>query len=253
MRVDDLPRLGMIYNPADGRFFGEWSSLDDKNLLCLGLSENQIDDFIAIHNPQSVTVLTYWADHIDAHGVKYDTVMGDITTRTDFEDGQFDAVLSLSVLEHVSDVAGALHEMNRITKPGGEMLHLFGPAWSCPYGHHLYASPDDANLNFVLWDMPAHMHLLCDEQEVCDYYQSLGYGVETGQFVYNQFHVADHINRVFYDDYVKSFHHYQVERLETMFNPLPLEHDVKLRNKFPGRRDFSTYGGRYKILASKMM
>lgn len=250
MRVEHLPKLGVIQNPTDGSFFGEWSCLADKDLLCIGMSEQQIDQFVEIHSPQSVTILTYWSEHIDAQSSKYATVMGDITTRTDFEDGQFHATLSLSVLEHVSDVGAALREMNRITRSGGDMVHMFGPAWSCPYGHHLYANADDPNLNFVLWQMPAHMHLLSNEQDICDYYNGLGYASEVGKFVYDQFHGTDHINRVFYDDYVEQFRKFQVIRCETMFNVLPIEHLKLLRSEFPGRQDFSTYGERVHLLSA---
>lgn len=246
MKVADLPRLGIINNPSGGEFFGEWTDLTGKDLLCLGFTEWQIDEFIAPYRPSSVTMLTYWSDHIDASSAKYRLIMGDITQRTGFKDGEFDAVLTMSVLEHVSDLGAAFNEMARIART--EMLHMFGPAWSCAYGHHLYAHDDDPNLNFVKWQMPAHMHLLCNEQEICDYYESLGYGREAGQFVYDQFHANGHINRIFYDDYVPIFHRFQVERMETMFNRLPTAHLGALREAYPDRGDFSTYGGRYKLL-----
>lgn len=210
------------------------------------MSEEQIDLFIAPHAPNSVHTLTYWADHIDAQSTKYPTTLGDITKRTDFADNIFDAVLTLSVLEHVSDVGAAMAEMARIART--EMLHLFGPAWSCAYGHHLYADADDPNLNFVKWEMPAHMHLLCSVTEVCDYYESLGYNRDMGLFVFSQFHGNSFINRTFYDEYVEVMHGFQVIRWETMFNPLPARHLATLRSRFPGRRDFSTYGGCYHLL-----
>jgi hypothetical protein len=131
------------------------------------------------------------------------------------------------------------------------MLHMFGPAWSCAYGHHLYASETDPNLNFVRWQMPAHMHLLCSEAEISDYYCELGYDRDMGEFVFDQFHRNDHINRIFYDDYVQSFHRFQVARWETMYNRLPTAHLEALRALFPGRRDFSSYGGTYRLIVDK--
>lgn len=247
MRPDDLPRLGIIANPADGHFFGRWIDLSGKDVLCLGMSEDQIDSFIAPHGPNSVTSLTYWSEHIDAHSSKYPLVMGDITQRTSFADNSFDAVLTLSVLEHVADVNAALDEMSRVART--DMLHLFGPAWSCAYGHHLYAGEDDPNLNFVRWQMPAHIHLLCSEREICDYYEGLGYERAVGEYVFNNFHSSDLINRLFYDDYVRAFHRFQVVRWETMFNRLPAGHLAALRDKFPEANDFSTYGGCYHLLA----
>lgn len=250
MKATDLPLVGIINNPLDGDRFGQWSDLSDKNLLCLGMSEAQIDQFIAPHAPREITVLTNWADHIDAQSATYPVIIGDITQRTEFDDDQFDAVLTMSVLEHVSDLGGAFNEMTRVVRPGGEMLHIFGPAWSCAYGHHLCGNDDDPNLVFFRWQMPAHIHLLCSETEVSDYYESLGYSREQGQSVFNEFHVHDHINRLFYDDYIDLMHTYQVAKIETMYNALPIEHLRALRSAIPGRRDFSTYGGCYKLLVA---
>ncbi|HET7708191.1 MAG TPA: methyltransferase domain-containing protein [Sphingomicrobium sp.] len=243
MNVADLPKLGVIENPLDGDLFGQWSDLSGKDLLILGMSEHQIDRFVSVHTPNSATILTLWADHIDAESKKYSTIIGDITQRTDFHDNQFDIVISMSVLEHVSNLHSALDEMGRI---GKEMLHIFGPAWSCPYGHHLSASDTDPNLNFVRWQLPAHMHLLCSEKEICDYYDGLGYDRSVGQFVFGDMHKNPHINRLFYDEYVTAFHRFQVVRWECMFSRLPPDH-LQLLKSLYGDRDFGTYGGCYKL------
>jgi SAM-dependent methyltransferase len=247
-----LPRLGIISNPVDGHAFARLTPLAGKDILCLGFSEAQIDEFIAPHGPNSVQTLTLWADHIDAQSNKYPTVIGDITKRTDFADDALDMVITLSVLEHVSSVGDAFDEMARVTRNGGDNLHIFGPAWSCAYGHHLYASETDPNLNFVRWTLPAHMHLLCDRDELRDFYEELGMARDVGDFVWDQFHSTDLINRVFYDDYAElMFDRFQVVHAEMMGNQLPREHLARLRDKFPGRRDFSTYGGLYRLAVNK--
>lgn len=248
MGIKDLPYLGPIENPLDGDLFGQWSNLAGMNLLCLGLSEAQVDKFIAPHAPESVTLLTYWAEHIDAQSASYPLILGDITERSDFDNGQFDAVLTMSVLEHVSDLGAAFNEMARIVRPGGEMIHFFGPAWSSAYGHHSCGPGDDPNLVFFKWQMPAHMHLLWREVDVCDHIERLGYSRETGQSLFNEFHVNNHINRVFYDDYVEIMRQFQMVRAEMMYNLLPADHLRALRQAEPSCRDFSTYGGCYKLL-----
>ena len=50
-------------------------------------------------------------------------------TRLPFENGSFDAVWSVTVLEHVPDPQAALEEMRRVLKPGG--LLFLKPAWHC--------------------------------------------------------------------------------------------------------------------------
>lgn len=47
-----------------------------------------------------------------------------------FGDGEFDAIWSITVLEHVPEPERALEEMRRVLRPNG--LLLLGPAWHCP-------------------------------------------------------------------------------------------------------------------------
>jgi hypothetical protein len=245
VRLSELPRVGKIENPMDGDLFGQWADLAGKDVLCIGFSEEQVDGFISPHQPNSVHLLTYWADHKDSTAERYPLHVGDITKGTAFEDNQFDLTLTMSVLEHVSDVPSGLAEMHRISREA--TLHIFGPAWSCAYGHHLCTGETDPLFNFYTWQMPAHMHLLGTKDEVCSFYAEHGLEWHMGEFVFEQFHVNDHINRVFYEDYVQAMHQFQVVRWETMWNHLPPKHLSALRSRFPGYADFSTYGGLYKL------
>jgi SAM-dependent methyltransferase len=47
----------------------------------------------------------------------------------------FDLIFSISVFEHIDDVAAALRNMHRLLKPGGLMYHSFG-LWFGPSGGH---------------------------------------------------------------------------------------------------------------------
>jgi hypothetical protein len=153
----------------------------------------------------------------------------------------------------LSDLHGAFDEMSRLLRNGGEMLHMFGPAWSCAYGHHIYQDPRDPLLNFSLWQMPAHIHLLCSRQEIVDYYRDVGYPDEAGQAALHWFFEAPIINRVFYDDYLAIFDEdrFQIDRMEIMYNELPRDHLDRLKRAFPGRRNFTDYGGKYKLVVRK--
>jgi SAM-dependent methyltransferase len=252
MKVSDLPLVGPITN-GEKDIYGSFSDLSGKKLLCVGFTEDEIDAYVAKYDPTSVTALTYWAGHKDAEVAKYPLVIGDITRRTEFADNSFDAVLTLSVLEHLGDLGAAFNEMARIVKPRGEMLHIFGPAWSCAYGHHTYHKPEDPLLNFSLWQMPAHMHLLCSRDEVLAYYAEQGYPETDALSVWHWFYETDNTNRVFYDDYMAIFteDRFMLDRMEVMYNELPPEHLALLRHRYPGRRDFSTYGGKYKLIVRK--
>jgi SAM-dependent methyltransferase len=209
--------------------------------------------YVYKYQPSKVTVLTKWADHVDAKIKNCEFIIGDITEKTPFLDGQFDAVLSLSVLEHLTPLQSAFHEMSRIVRNGGEMLHMFGPSWSCAYGHHIYANPNIALLNFSMWQMPAHIHLLCSKDEIKTHYLQSGLSDKDINSVYHWFFETEIINRVFFDDYMKIIQeeNLQINEIEFMYNRLPLTHINLLRSKYPGYMDFSTYGFKAKLINRK--
>ena len=252
MNVRDLPVVGCISN-TEKDFYGTYADLAGKRVLCIGFSEDEIAHFVARYGPSRITSLTNWTDHPDAAVKRFPLVIGDITKRTQFEDGAFDAILTLSVLEHLSDLHGAFDEMSRVLRNGGEMLHMFGPAWSCAYGHHIYADPSDVLLNFSLWQMPAHINLLCSRQEIVDHYREAGYPDKAWQAALHWFFETPIINRVLYDDYMTIFEEdrFQIDRMEIMYNELPRDHLDRLKRAFPGRRNFTDYGGKYKLVVRK--
>ncbi len=253
MSPRDLPAVGVLSNCGGHGFFGEYTNLEGKRLLCIGFAEDEFTNYVAKYGPASITLLTNWAEHKDAQIETYPLVVGDITRRTRFEDSEFDAILTLSVLEHLSDLRSAFQEMTRLVKPRGEMLHMFGPAWSCAYGHHLYMDATDPNLNFALWQMPAHMHLLCSVEEIRNHYRELGYIEDTIDWVIRCFYDTEIINRENYDTYMKIMSDpiFQLDKMELMYNELPADHLRNLRYAHPHIKDFSTYGGRYHLIVNK--
>jgi SAM-dependent methyltransferase len=248
----DLPIVGVISN-CDKDFYGHFTDLHGKNVLCIGFSESEIEAYVEKYGTAKITTLTNWEDHADAKVQKFPLVMGDITKKTDLKDDSFDAVLTLSVLEHLTDLSGAFDEMTRIVRNGGEMIHMFGPAWSCAYGHHIYENPDDPLLNFTSWKMPAHMHLLCSNEEIIKYYADMGYAETAAFAAIHWFFEAPIINRIFYDDYMKIFleDRFQIDRMEVMYSELPSTHIQRLRNIYTSKHDFSSYGSKYRLIIRK--
>lgn len=60
-----------------------------------------------------------------------------------FEDGQFDAVLSFEVFEHVFNLPEVLKEIQRVTRPSGQLLISIPFAWNeheIPYDYARYTS-----------------------------------------------------------------------------------------------------------------
>lgn len=82
----------------------------------------------------------YYANVVNYEVVAYDStdVLG-VAERLPFKDDSFDAVLSLSVLEHVKDPFQAARELMRVLKPGGELMCVapfLQPLHGYP--HHYY-------------------------------------------------------------------------------------------------------------------
>lgn len=82
----------------------------------------------------------YYPNVVNVEVVPYPTtdIVG-VAERLPFADGTFDAVLCLSVLEHVKDPFAAAREIVRVLRTGGELycsVPLLAPAHAYP--HHYY-------------------------------------------------------------------------------------------------------------------
>ncbi len=91
----------------------------------------------------------YYRNVVNYEVVDYDStdVLG-VAERLPFKDGSFDAVLSLSLLEHVKDPFAAAREMARVLKPGGELMCV-APFLQPRHGypHHYYNMTAQGLLN----------------------------------------------------------------------------------------------------------
>jgi SAM-dependent methyltransferase len=246
--VIDLPYLGVISNASHdiGEVANRYLPMQGKTVLCIGLSEAEIHSHVAVHQPASVISLTLWDNHIDARTSDFQLVIGDITKKTIFNDDHFDLIVTVSLLEHVNPLRDALLEMRRITKPNGIIANMFGPMWSCAYGHHLYTiDAADPLLNFSLWNMPAYMHLLWSKAEIGKFYASHGYSDEQIETVLHFMFEWDGINRCMNSEYQKCFNElFQIDYVENMYNSPNLDIITLLKKKFPENSDFQTYGSK---------
>jgi SAM-dependent methyltransferase len=58
--------------------------------------------------------------------------------RLPFSDRMFDAVITISVLEHVSNKDEMFREIYRVLKHGGTMIHIFPSKWYLPAEPHIF-------------------------------------------------------------------------------------------------------------------
>ncbi len=224
--------------------FQNITALKVKRVLLIGYSDEQASVLMARENFDSAVRLALWADHIDLEGTNFPVVVGDISKRTEFEDNEFDAVLTSALLEHINDLEGAFIEIKRITKSSGLFISEFGPVWSGACGHHLYLDPGHSHLDFQQRHLPSHMHLLFTRDEITEYLINTGVHAHIAdQAVYNIFD-WNGISRVMYDDYeILSNKHFRC--LVRLYWTAPLSPEVlaRLVNRYPTNRSFDVEGG----------
>lgn len=103
--------------------------LEGKRVLDIGCGRNKL--------PGSVGV-----DFMTLPGVD---IVSDLNERLPFHDGEFDAVHSNQVLEHVPNMIGLLGEIHRVLKPGGIMFARV------PYFRSSWAAIDPTHIrNFTI-------------------------------------------------------------------------------------------------------
>jgi SAM-dependent methyltransferase len=244
MSPSALPVLGPVINSGKDilKKTQHLFSITGKKVLLIGYSESEINELIAPWRPSQIICLTNWENHPDARVSGYEIIVGDLCSRTPFADSEFDFVITLSVLEHLWNVELAFIEVKRILKPNAVFASFFGPAWSSPYGHHLYIDADDRLLNFTSWCLPAHFHLLSSPDEISTWYRNNGYSAETAARILHGIFSDGIINRLPFAKYLElSYAHFQLYWMESMYSSLPSDHLQKLFAEC-GQGDYSTYG-----------
>jgi len=103
-----------------------------------------------------------------AKGRGLDVVLGSATCLP-YADASFDLVCSFKVLAHVQDIALALEEISRVTRPGGTLALEFYNPWSLRYVAKRLAGPQpisdgrtEADV-FTRWDSPLAIRKLLPE------------------------------------------------------------------------------------------
>ena len=130
-------------------------------------------------------------------GDNWEIVQGDITA-LDYNDCSFDAVISLAVLEHISDIPVAFAEIKRILKSYGKFYTKSGIIWSSIVGHH-YLLDDREWAEFI----PPWGHLWMDKSEMFNYLQPL-VGDEKAKIACASIYDSKRLNRLSRKDYYEA-------------------------------------------------
>ena len=127
-----------------------------------------------------------------------------------FSDNSFDAIISVATFEHVHNLHLALQEMYRVLKPGGRVVTVFGPLWSSPQGHHLWAISGDDIVSF--WNpkyrnpLDDFSHLLMSPPELRTDLKSKGETPEMIEAIIEAVYCRSDINRMIHVEYGSVFH-----------------------------------------------
>lgn len=110
--------------------------------------KGQVLDFGAGTGDQSVILarLGYEVSALDVEGSDYsDSTVFPVSfyggKTIPFPDNSFDFIFSSNVLEHIRDATGINHELKRVLRPGGRMVHIV-PSASWRFWTSLTAFPD---------------------------------------------------------------------------------------------------------------
>jgi len=166
----------------------------------------------------------------------------------DFEDGSFDAVLSIATMEHVNGVENLLAEVARVLRPGGVFHTTFDPIWTCGIGHHTYAVVGSKEARF--WKpgrnpVPDFAHLLMTPEEMRGFLKEGPCSDELIDPIIDWIYHGDDLNRLPFSGYVKAFEAcpLQIEDLRYLHGPRPTGTDLEtLRQKHGNQEDFTCSG-----------
>ena len=176
---------------------------------------------------------------------------GDIR-ETNYQDGEFDVVISSSAFEHICNFDVALAEMFRILKPGGYLFSHFGPIWSTSYGHHLWLTHEDRLYTYWNVHLPSFCHLLMTPEEVAASIADVHPPEVCRAIAEYVFHAPEQ-NQLFFEDYERIvsesafetilFKGYDHPELAQRYNATVTPDTYRqLRAKYPERTHFSYDG-----------
>jgi ubiquinone/menaquinone biosynthesis C-methylase UbiE len=133
-----------------------------------------------------------------------------------FEDGSFDLVMSLNVLEHVPNPAKYLQECHRVLRSGGYGYFSWYPIWSGATGHHVHPDMvsrtaqqfglEPPNYHLDGTSIPFWGHLLFSPKEMLSFLvEEKQYHPTLAEWIKNYIYCHHDLNRWFWRDVWRSF------------------------------------------------
>jgi SAM-dependent methyltransferase len=121
--------------------------------------------------------------------------------------GQFDVVLSIATLEHVTELPVALRRMNEALAPRGTMAHAVGPIWSGPRGYHVmpgyFKEFGERTADFCRWLRP-WQHLLYTVPQMFHATRAR-FGSAFAEVAIHSIYESNRLNRLHAEEYLLYF------------------------------------------------
>lgn len=156
-------------------------------------------------SPRSVTATDFFVQPGAWDRQSADFAAMDVRTLA-FADASFDLVASTALLEHVDGVDACMHEMARVTRPGGLVFANFGPLYHTFGGAHFFG---------------AYEHLWMDDARFDAYLVERAIPYEQGEALF--WLRNGMFSRQTYDEYVQIFRRYfDIEHLVLAVSPQAL-------------------------------
>ena len=218
--------------------------------------------FLEIGSDIGCSVLRYLSDRLSCfaigvdkspyfgRGVENDRVISieAVGERLPLCDESVDGIVSIATLEHVSDLGGLLKEVERVLRPGGIFFADYGPIWSGPVGHHVFAQAGKKEARF--WKegrnpIPDYHHLILNRDEMGQYLAEGPCDDSLLEPVLHWIYEQDNINRLFFEDYVREFKQSDLDveivaGRERHLNPKPSPQLLEKLHSMHGKRDYSS-------------
>lgn len=233
--VFDVLKAGSWHGMEDLHY---WASIAESETIAdsnyLGRAGSRIAEPVSVRYPGG-----------PSHIGRYATLVGRIQDLGPSFNDYYDLVYSMAAFEHIHGLDAALISMYRALRPGGVLVSVFAPIWSGPGGHHLppVAGPDGRPINLSELGLSRHAHLLLGPEEMRAALPSLP--EETIKIIVDYIYVSDHINRLFYEDYIRIIERTpfrQVMIRDQFVVDLPEETRRRLDARHPGYRRFEPAG-----------
>ena len=120
VRIAESAAKGARVNEAVEQFVRKYG-LKDKKILDVGAGRGYLQDIVADYTGLDISP--------SAKRFFHKKFVHASATYMPFQDGEYDAVWTIWVLEHVPNPEAALREIRRVVKDGGYLL--LAPAWNC--------------------------------------------------------------------------------------------------------------------------